>query len=291
MSRDEERLAELEERAESMRRRMAELDEEAERLRRERDRYNESTRELRAAALKHREERDLANQRVAEIKRRMDALRRDLSEWRMRFAEVDTRLEEERRRLPHRRRLEERLRNIEWEMMTTPTSEMIEREGAMAEEARALRRSLDAHVELDAFEDERLRVLADIKTAELALRGSREDIAKLNEASEAEHREMNRLFARADEERERADEAHARFLEHLSSVRVVDDELMEVIEEARRLRGRLGEKERRAAAEREREAEERRAKLMTEARQKLDAGERLSLEELRLLYGEGKDEE
>ncbi|KON30879.1 hypothetical protein AC482_02755 [miscellaneous Crenarchaeota group-15 archaeon DG-45] len=283
MSGDDERLAELDEKAESLRGRRAELDDEAERWKRERERLNESARELRAAALRHRE--------VAEIKPRMEALRRELSEGRMRLAEVDAGLDEERRRLPPRRGLEERLGRIEWEMMTTPTSEMIEREGALAEEARALRRSLDAHVELDALEDERLRALADIKAAELALRGGRDEIAKLHEASEADHGEMIRLFARADEERGRADEAHARFLEHLSGVRAVDDELREVMAEARRLRGRLGERERRAAAEREREAEKRRAELMTEARRKLDAGERLSLEELRLLYGEGEDEE
>jgi len=290
MSGDEERLAELDERAEALKRRRTALDAEVERWKRERDRLNESARGLRAAAVKHREERDRANEGVSEIKRGMEALRRELYERRGRLAEIDAELGEGRRRLQPRRDVEERLRRIEWEMMTTPTAEMMEREEALVEKAGELRRSLDAHKELDGREDERLRVLADIKATELAIRGCRDEITRLHEASEANHEEMILLYGKVDEERGRADDAHARFLERLSAVRAVDDELREVVGEARRLRGRLRESERLEAAERDRETERRKEELLTEARRKLDAGERLSLDELRLLYGEEEDE-
>ena len=241
--------------------------------------------------MKHREVRDRANQRVAEIKRRMVTLRNELSEKRWRLAEIDAGLEEGRRRLPPKGEVDERLRRIEWEMMTTPTAEMLDREGALVEEARELRRTLAAHDELDARGDERLLMLADIKAKELAISGCRDEMTRLHEESEANHEKMILLHRRADEERGRADDAHAKFLEHLSAVRAADEELKGVMDEVRRLRGRLRESKLRAAAERERETEKRRKELLMEARRKLDAGERVSLDELKLLYGEEEDDE
>ncbi len=291
MSGDEERLAELEEKADAIRRRRAELNSEAERWKNERDRLNESVKTLRAEAMKHREDRDGANRRVAELKKRIESLRNVLTEKHRRLTEVDAGLEEGRRLLPPRRDAKEQLRRIEWEMMTTPTADILDREEALIEEARRLKKTLAAHDELDAREDERLSVLADIKATELGIRGCRDEIARLHENSEANHEKMILLHRGADEERSRADEAHAKFLEHLSAIREVDAELDKVLVEARGMRKRLRELKQRSAAERERKVEAMKRKLMMEAKRKLEAGKRLSLDELKLLYGEEEEPE
>lgn len=283
-------LAELEERAAALRRRLAELNREAERWKNERDRLNESVRTLRTEALKHKEERDRANRQVAEIKRRIEAHRGELDEKRGKLAELEAGLAEERRRLPSRQRLEARLKRIEWEMATTPTSEMLDREDAFLEEARELRSALAAHEELDAKADERLTLLADIKATELEIRGCRDDISRLHEASEESHGKMLLLHRKADEERGRADEAHAKFLEYLSEIRRVNDEFRTVLGEIRGIRERLRALEQQEAASKKRMIDARKRELIREARRKLEAGEKLSLDELKLFYGEEEAE-
>lgn len=274
-----------------LQRRRDELNREAERWRSERERLNESARRLRREAQKHREARDGANKSTAEIKLRVEFLRNEMAEKRRRLAEFDAGLEEGRRRLPPRRDLEDRLRRIEWEMMTTPTADILDREAALVEEVRGLRRALAAHEELEAREDERLVMLAEFKAAELEIYNCRDEMSRLNETSEANHEKMILLYRKTDEERRRGDEAHSKFIEQLSEVKAVEAELSEVMGEVRRLRERLRESERRVAAERERELEVRKMELLTEVKRKLEAGERLSLDELKLLYGEEKDED
>ena len=291
MSGDEERLAELEDRADTLRRRRAELNSEAERWKNERDRLNESVRTLRGEALKHREERDEANRRVAEIKKRIESLRDVLTEKRRRLVEVDARLGEVRRSLPPKQDLKERLSSIEWEMMTTPTADILDREEELLAEAKGLRRTLAAHEELEAQEDEKLRVLADIKATELEIRGCWDEMKRLHEKSSTDHEKMILLHRRAEEERGRADDAHFKFLEHLSAIRGVDTELDKVMGEARIIRKRLRELEQRSAAEREQKIEARRRELVMEAKRKLEAGEKLSLDEIKLLYGEEEEPE
>lgn len=282
----EERLAELEEQLALLQKRRADLNKAAEHWRRERDKLNNSTRSLRAEALKHRLERDQVNQRIAEIKRKIEALRNELGKRQRKLAEIDDRLEENRRRLPQRQVLKEKLRRIEWELMTTPTTDMKDRERVLVEDAQRLRRMFAAHDELDTYAEERMRILADIKAKELEIRGQRGETSRLNEMSKANHEKMIMLHSKADEERSRADDAHAKFLEYLSAIRRIDGELNKTIQKVIGIRERLRESERKEAAERKRMVEARRMELMKEARKKLEAGERLNLDEMKLLYGE-----
>jgi len=289
-SQDEERLVELEEKVAALRRRRAELNREVQRWKGERERFNDSARTLRMEALKHREERDQANQKMAEIKHRVESLRNEIAEKRRGVAELDARLRKGRRHLPPRQDAEERLRRIEWEMMTTPTTDILEREEALIGEARGLREALAAHSELEAREDERLVMLAEVKATELEIRNCRDELSSLHETSEVNHEKMILLYTRADEEQRHGDKAHSKFMEYLSEVRAVDEELSDVIGEARRLRESLRESERRVADEREREIEARKRELLLEVKRKLEAGERLSLDELKLLYEEEEGE-
>ena len=166
MSKNEDKLIELEDKVESLRRRGVELNGEAERWKGERERLNESVRKIRTEALSYREERDRANQMTAEIKRRVEVLRDRIAEKERILAKFDATLERGRRNLPPRQDVEERLRRIEWEVMTTPTKEILEREKALIDEAKRLKKELGAQEKLDAREDERPVIQAEIKATE-----------------------------------------------------------------------------------------------------------------------------
>jgi len=289
---EESRLEEIEEELEALRRRRAEFDGETERWKGERDRLNESARTLREEALRHREERDRTNRRAAALRLEIKSLRNELEAKRERLAEAEDELESKLRSLPPRREIEERLRRIDWEITTTPTADMIDREGALLEEARGLRSTLDAHARLRSSEEERLKTVAELKAIELRIRESREELSRLREEGDEHHERMILLLEKADEERGRADEAHTRFLERLSALKEVDEEIKGLAEEAGRVQEGLRRVERQKTEEKEKKVEVRRRELIAEARRKLDTGERLSLDEMKLLYSkeEGYEE-
>lgn len=289
MSADEERLQELEEEAARLLERKGELSKRVENRRNERDRLNESVKTIRSSALSEKELRDQSNQKVAEIKRKVEELRRQLDEKRRMLNQLEKEMGEGMGRLPPRSRLEQDLQRIEWELSTTPTLEIQEREDRLVERARETRSTLEEHGRLEALNDKRLITIADSKALEMEIRQSREEMQSIRDEGQEHHQMMLQLFEKADGEREKANEAHTGFLESVSAIREIDSELDMVMVEMRELRLRLRKVDRLEALKRETSIEEMKRELVAEARRKLEAGEKLSLEELKLIYGEGKE--
>jgi len=283
LSGDEDRLEEV---ASSLFEKKDELNRQAERWKRERDQLNESVKDLQGKALGEKEERDKINEKVAEIKKRVEGLRVDLAEKRGSAEGLDEELEEGRRRLRSRRRLEEELREIEWELSTTPTLEIKDREEELTERARELRLELEEHTKLDAKDDRYLHSLADFKAVEVWIREGLDEMRALHEVSQEHHERMLTLYRKADEERKRSDEAHKRFVECLNEIKEVNGELDTVMAELRKQRKELKDTDRRMAMRRSTYLQEKRKELAAEARRKLEAGEKLTLEEMKLVYGE-----
>ncbi len=289
MSADEERLQELEEEAARLLERKGELSKRVENRRNERDRLNESVKTIRSSALSEKELRDQSNQKVAEIKRKVEELRRQLDEKRRMLNQLEKEMGEGMGRLPPRSRLEQDLQRIEWELSTTPTLEIQEREDRLVERARETRSTLEEHGRLEALNDKRLITIADSKALEMEIRQSREEMQSIRDEGQEHHQMMLQLFEKADGEREKANEAHTGFLESVSAIREIDSELDMVMVEMRELRLRLRKVDRLEALKRETSIEEMKRELVAEARRKLEAGEKLSLEELKLIYGERKE--
>lgn len=210
----------------------------------------------------------------------------DLAEKRGSAEGLDEELEEGRRRLRSRRRLEEELREIEWELSTTPTLEIKDREEELTERARKLRLELEEHTKLDAKDDRYLHSLADSKAVEVGIREGLDEMRALHEVSQEHHERMLALYRKADEERKQSDEAHKRFVECLNEIKKVNGELDTVMAELRKQRKELKDTDRRMALSRSTYLQEKRKELAAEARRKLEAGEKLTLEEMKLVYGE-----
>jgi uncharacterized coiled-coil DUF342 family protein len=291
MSADEERLRELEGRAVTLTERREKLNRQADRRREERDRLNESVKSIRSLALEEKEQRDELNRRVAEIKERVQGLRRELDEKRERLAQTSEEEQGGRGGLPPRHVLERDLRRIEWELSTTPTVEMKEREAQLVERARELKEALDEHERLQAQEEQRFHSLADAKAVEVEIRRGRDEMREFHDQSQEHHERMIHLHRRADEEGERADEAHAGFLESVAAVREVNAKLDVVMGETREIRGELRKADRAGATKRRKEIEARKRELKEDVQRRLENGEKLSLEELKLLYDDEEEEE
>ena len=174
--------------------------------------------------------------------------------------------------------------------MTTPTLEMKENEGPLIEKARKLYQFIAEHEKLDAIRDERLISLADSEAVRVQIRDCYDEMKKLHESSQDNHNRMLILYKKADEERKLADEAHSKFVEVVSSIKEVNTEIRQIKNGIKKLKRAIGEVDNELAARKLKEIEIKKMVLKDEALRKLKAGEKLSLEEMKLIYGEDEAE-
>lgn len=259
---------------------------ERETRRKERDHFNESVKSLQAKARNAKAERDEVNARVAELKGRLGGLRERLEAKRETAGEIYDENDENRRRMRPRRRLLEELREIEWELSTTPTLEIKDREAELIERAKHLKDQIGEHRKLDTRDDMYLMSLADSNAVGLEIRKIWEEMDSLRETGQGNHERMLAFYRQADEERKRSDEAHKKFVEALMALRKVNGELDKIIPELKKMRKLSQDEVRFLREERDKIIADKRRELAAEAKKKLDAGEKLSLDEMKLVYGE-----
>jgi len=282
----EEKLDALEDQLREMRARRAKLYEELGRLREERERLNKSSKSAREQAGKHREERDRLNQRIKEIKQSLGPLVAELSRKSQALKSLDNALKEEYQRLPSKRKVISDLQRLEWEVSTTPTREMLEREEEVVRKAAKLRQTLESLERVEAKRDQKLDHLADKMATQAEVLALREEIRRLAAQSQEHHEKMILLYDLAKEEKKKADQAHGRVVEKLKELEALKADMALVSQEAKAIREGLRSREAKLEEMRRLTLEERREALRREALRKMESGEKLTLDELKLIYGE-----
>jgi uncharacterized coiled-coil DUF342 family protein len=291
MSAEERKLDELDAKAAELRKTRSQLFEQIKKAREDRDRLNESARSMREEALKHRGERDRINARVQEIKKSLGPLFEELDEKKGLLTEAENALREEYRGRPDKSKVERDLKRIEWEVMTTPTREMLDREDELIERASRLRRSLEEFKAVEKHEGKRMEYMADKKATEVEIRALRDEIRKLSEQSQEHHEKMIMFHEQADAEKKRADETHARYVQKIEEVNGVKEELNDVMPQIGALRDGLKVADLKVAERRRMSGEQRAESMRQEAIRKMESGEKLTFEDLRLIYGDDEDDD
>jgi uncharacterized coiled-coil DUF342 family protein len=291
MSVEENKLDELESQAAELRDKRNELYEKIKKIREERDRLNKTARATREQAHKHRDERDRVNAKVQEIKQNLGPLFEELDEKNQALAKADKLIKEDYKGLPSKKKVQEALRQIEWEVMTTPTKEMLGREDELIQRASKLRRTLDEFKGIEQKQDKKLDHLADKKAVEIEISALREEINKLAEQSQEHHERMILLYDQADKDQEKADQTHTKYVEKIQEVESIKEELNLIMSEIKSIRDGLKAHDNRLDELRKMNTEQRAEALKQAALKKLENGEKLSFEDLKLIYGDEDDEE
>jgi len=297
MSGDDLKLEQLETMASDLRRKRSELFEHVNRWRDERDRINESAHKIREEAIKHKEERDKINAQVAEVKNKLQPLYDQLDEKRKKLAGIEQEVQAGYRELPKKRRVERDLNTVEWEVMTTPTRELLdrERELELVERANNLRRRLSTFKKPPKKTEATMEATAEAKATEMNIRQIRDEMNKLREESQKHHESMLLLHRKADDEREKANQAHAKFVEYLGEVKKVEQELDGIGLQFRGIRDGLRADDLKVERDKMAKVNARVEALRQEAQRKMAAGEKLSFDDLQFIYGgeskEDSDEE
>jgi phosphoserine phosphatase len=290
MSAEEKTLDELEAQAAELRTTRNQLFDQIKRHRDERDRLNESANKMRDEAKRHREERDGINARVQEIKKRLGPLFEELDEKKEKLTKAETSIENEYRSRPNKNRVERDLNRIEWEVMTTPTREILGREDELVERASRLRQTLIEYRKLEKQKDQRIDFLADKKATEIEIRAIREEMGRLSEESQGHHEKMIMFYEQADAEKKRADEAHGRYVEKIREVEGVKEEINALMARIKALRDGLRLADIKVADRKNMSARQRMEAMREEALKKMENGGKLTFEDLRLIYGDEDDD-
>lgn len=286
MSLKEEKLEELEKKAAKLIEKRKGFFVILNKLKDKRDRFNEESRKLRNEALKHRDERNKINERVKEIKKALGPLFETLEEKRGLLNQTNQILWKENFSLPRKSKIETDLKRIEWEMMTTPTIEIKDREDELISRAVELRKMLEEFKKIDKQKDKRLDVLAETKAVEVEIRNFREKIRILSKESQEYHEKMLYYFDLADKEREYANKAHTEYIETLEKINESKTELDVVMPQIREIKNDLRIKDLNDINKRNADTKERIESMRERAIIKMKQGDKLSLDDLRLIFGE-----
>lgn len=289
MSAKEKKLDELEAQAAEVRKTRNTLYDYVKKQRDERDRINAAVKKLREQTQKHRTERDRINAKVQEIKQKLGPLFDELDVKNMRLADVEQKLYQEYKSRPNKDRLQKDLNRIEWEVMTTPTAQMKDREDELIDQASNLKRTLDGFENLEKQEGQKMTYLSDKKATQVEIRAFREEINALSRQSQEHHEKMIMMYEQVDSEKKKADEAHVRYIEKIEETNSVKKELDMIMTQIKALREGLKVADLEQVKQRRMSVEARQETMRQEAVRKMEAGEKLDFEDLRLIYGDEED--
>jgi uncharacterized coiled-coil DUF342 family protein len=291
MTIDESKLDELEAQAAELRKNRNALFEQINKIKEERDRLNKASRAARDQALKHRTERDRINAKVHEIKKSLGPLFEELDEKNQALAEADRAIRDEYRELPNKKRVQEDLKRIEWEVMTTPTQEMLGREDEIIARAGRLSKTLKEFKNVEQKQDKKMDYLADKKATQVEITAMRNEISQLAEHSQEHHERMILFFEQADEEKKKADDAHSRYVEKIQEVEKIKEDLNLIMPEINAIRDGLRATDLKLEELRRMNTQQRAEAMKKEALKKMENGEKLTFEDLKLIYADDDDEE
>jgi uncharacterized coiled-coil DUF342 family protein len=291
MSVDENKLDELEAQAAELRNTRNTLFEQIKKLKEERDRLNKTAKAARDQAQKHRKERDRINAKIQEIKQTLGPLFDELAEKNNALAETDRAIREEYRGLPSKNKVQEDLKRIEWEVMTTPTREMLGREDELIQRSASLRRTLEEFKGIENKQGKKQDYIAEKRVTETEINALRDEINKLAEQSQEHHERMILFYDQTDKDKKRADEIHGNYVEKIKQVEAIKEDLNLILPEVNAIRDGLKASDLKISELRKMNTQQRAEAMKQSALRKMENGDKLSFEDLRLIYGEEDDKE
>ena len=286
MSADELKLDALELQATELRTTRNTLFDQIKKLKEERDRHNKASRASRDQAQKHRAERDRINKKIQEIKQKLGPLFDTLNEKNDALDEADRAIRAEYRGKPRKEAVQKDLDRIEWEVMTTPTTQMLGREDEMLQRASELKKTLESYKTIEEKQGKKQGVLAEKRVTQTEIGVMRDEINQLAERSQEHHERMILFYEQTDKDRAKADEVHGRYVEKIKEVDLIKQDLNFIMPQVYAMRDGLKASDLKVAELRKMNAKQRAEAMKKEAVDKMGRGEKLSFEDLRLIYGD-----
>jgi len=245
-----------------------------------REKLNEKFKKLRQVIHEFKKERDNLNAKVKTLKQQREKARteiktriEDIKAHTEKIAELRNKTMRE-----NRRDMQKEFDDIEWKIQTTPLD--------MREEKRLLDRVKQLETQLNVYKkiDQHIKEISE----------RRKEIASFEENADAAHKELTEIAAKSQDIHAKmmakiveskdikaeADGLHSNYVQAKEQIRPIREEIEKLIEKKRKLQVAMREED----AEKKKNVEQAlRERLGSQAKEKLQRGEKLSLDEFKLL--------
>jgi len=114
----------------------------------------------------------------------------------------------------------------------------------------------------------------------------RGEISGLAEQSQEQHERMILFFEQADKAKKSADDVHGRYVEKIKEVDAIKQDMNFIMPQVNALRAGLKASDLKVSELRQMNAQQRAEAMKKEAMEKMGRGDKLSFEDLRLIYGD-----
>ncbi|MFX1513697.1 MAG: coiled-coil protein [Promethearchaeota archaeon] len=283
-------LTELSEKRETLLTKVRKLEKERDTFREERNRLNTVAADCFKQVRELKEKRDDNNKEISELKETRQSVLEEMRLMIKRAQELKGHMTEDkseaRKKRVNSRRLERSIDELDWKLQTTPGMN-IEEERQLVEKVSHLMVELDSIRMNEGLHRELKKLNSDIKNLKGFLDDSWGRFSELVGASQARHQRLTDLYNQGKEAKEQADHNHQIFLKKAEEVRSVREQLRETQGQLRKkyqiLKDRQTERKVRTRQIREERESRRIAAESKRIFEKYKKGEKLSIEEMRIL--------
>ncbi len=283
-------LSELSEKRDTLLSKVRQLEDERNHFREERNRLNTEAAECFKQVRELKDKRDENNKEISELKETRQSVLDEMRLMIKRAQELRGQMVEDktetRKKRVNSRRLERSIDDLDWKLQTTPGMN-IDEERLLVEKVSYLMVELDSIRASEGVHRELKKLNSDIKNLKGFLDDSWGRFSELVGASQSRHQRLTDLYTQGKEAKEQADHSHQVFLKKAEEVRKVREELRETQNMLRKkyqiLKDRQSERRVKTRRVRQQRESQRIAAESQRIFDKYKNGEKLSIEEMRIL--------
>jgi uncharacterized coiled-coil DUF342 family protein len=253
-----------------------------------RDKLNEQFKKLRLDIQELKNERNNLNEKVKTLKQQRDETRTKIKSNIEELKAHNQRIKELKKKTPKksRRELQKEFEDIEWKIQTTTLD--VQEEKRLLETVKYLETHLNIYKKIDQRIKKTAELRKELGTLEVNADAAHQELMEIAERSQGIHAKMIAKISELKKIKSEADSLHSVYLQTKEYAMPLHQEFRKLTEQRKKLQGALREedKKRKKIAE-----EARKEKLGSQARDKLQRGEKLSLDEFKLLADNKSEDE
>jgi uncharacterized coiled-coil DUF342 family protein len=245
-----------------------------------RNKLNEQFKKLRLDIRELKNERDNLNEKVKTLKQQRDEVRAKIRASIDELKVHSQKITELKKKTPRvgRRGMQRELEDIEWKIQTT-TLDMRE-EKRLVENVKQLETHLNIYKKIDVHAKKIAELRKELKSLEAAAESAHQELTKMAERSQYIHAKMIGKITESKKIKDEADSLHSAYVQAKEQTKPLHEEFKRLLENRKKLQDAMREEDKRRKKKTEKILKE---KLEIQARKKLQRGEKLSLDEFKLL--------
>jgi uncharacterized coiled-coil DUF342 family protein len=277
---------ELNDRISLLREQTRRVEAEAEKWAEKRSRLNDRFKTTREEIVALKNERDMANRKVKELKLKREEAQTRINQKIQELKSLRTKIRETAKKKPAsaRQSLQRQFDSLEWKIQTTPLS--LDEEKQLVEQVKRVEPQLNIYKKLEHIRETTLNVETEIKTLQAQAQSCHKALTEIAQKSQELHQRMLSRIEESKTIKAESDRLHQSYLEAKQEKRTIQQEIIVTLEQARQKRQEILQEEQ----WNQKQAEENlRGKIERQATEKLKRRQKLTWEEFQILAEKGID--